>query len=679
MAGIKAGVTVVLAVMPIAVLLAAPTIKTTAIPPPDLYGVEELWNVTLSNPDQDSYRVWLEGTITESAKGQVFWAKTNEFILVPGERTIRYADIRSIGIARQTHAPGYEQFAAQTGGLPEGDYTFAVKLMPGYGSKSVAFTVKRMGPTRLIAPKDGDTVAVKYPQFSWTTPAPMPPGGVTYTLRVFEVLPGQTPEEAIAANRPWFEQKNITGTSVAYPAAAPALRDTVQYAWQAVARTPDGSSAPGEIRTFTLGTQDGKPLKSKGMRDATIVWQHLNPAGPNWEIWFADFEAGPVPSVTTPLPLAGMTGDNMDPAVAYDRSGNAWAVWSHRDPGPNSMYKVYWSRRAASEKTWSEPTPVWPQLPPGMSIINQVDPVIAFDDNGKGFCVWSAVWILSADEEASRMCSSFWDGTKWCDPYIFGAVDEDSSLRLPEITFTAAEATGQGTLLTNHAAVVIAAMHGWSREDVMCWAWNGSGWSYGLRLPTTGRAASSSYWSYFDSPAPKPALDRLTIAALDDPADTIVTAAWTRRDPGPKTNLMACNGYRNSGGIWTWQEFPNWFNSAGLSARDVAIAVDGSNLSQTVLVSGGCVYAKSGTGSCQPIGGAISKKVKGLRPAAAWADGETSGTIAAWYDHNEIVWSFRCKTGSSWVWTNPSVLKVPGDDLNPDVAAKTGSHTMPVQ
>lgn len=213
-----------------AMLMAKPSVSLK-VPPPELRGVEDLWNVTLQNPDTITYEVWLEGTITEASKGQVFWAKTKPFPLPKGTRIIKFRDIQSIGIEKQTHAPGYEQFAFRQGGLPDGTYEFAVMLEPGYDTKSVEFVVRATGAPRLISPRNGDTIFEPYPVFVWTPPMPQLPEPVTYELRIVEILSGQTPEQAMKANALWFIKKDITTTSFKYPSNATKLTDGKGYCW----------------------------------------------------------------------------------------------------------------------------------------------------------------------------------------------------------------------------------------------------------------------------------------------------------------------------------------------------------------------------------------------------------------------------------------------------------------
>jgi hypothetical protein len=245
-----------LVLVPPVVLMARPYIQQVSVPPPGQYGIENLWNVTLNNPDSTTYEVWLEGTIAEAARGQVFWAKTNKFLLPRGTRVIRYADVQSIGIDQQTYAPGYKDFAARTGGLPEGNYTFTVRLEPSFGDRpSPQFSVKPVGPPRLVTPRDGTKLpqAEKYPVFGWTPPRPPVPG-VRYALRVAEVLPGQTKEDAVRSNRAWHAQKGMKTPSLRYPQSARAFEKDRRYAWQVQAMT--GTSAiESEVWEFSFGAE----------------------------------------------------------------------------------------------------------------------------------------------------------------------------------------------------------------------------------------------------------------------------------------------------------------------------------------------------------------------------------------------------------------------------------------
>jgi len=141
---------------------------------------------------------------------------------------------------------------------------------------------------------------------------------------------------------------------------------------------------------------------------------------------------------------------------------------------------------------------------------------------------------------------------------------------------------------------------------------------------------------------------------------------------------MACNGYFSSG-TWTWYEFPHWFDDAsGASFHDPAVAVDAGNKSENVFVQSDRIYTKSGSDDCQWLKPPPPGR-GGFRPGVAWVKGSAKvycGPLAAWWFGSEICWAFK-PVGGVWNW--PPDIVVPGADLNPDVAARTGSHTMPVQ
>ncbi|MFO7650465.1 MAG: C25 family cysteine peptidase, partial [bacterium] len=209
------------------------------VPPPGQLNLERLWWVDLANRSQNTYReVWLHGEVHEATRGPVYRANSNKFDLPPGRTTKRYRDIR---IQDQWHARGYEVFIARSGRLPAGDYEFIVWLEPDLGSDTVRFTVADPAPPRLLSPRRGDSLELD-PVFSWTRPRNWS-GGITYTLRVVEVLPGQGEEEALRANRPWFEKRGLRGTSLRYPTSARRLEKNKRYAWEVKAEFGRGVRA----------------------------------------------------------------------------------------------------------------------------------------------------------------------------------------------------------------------------------------------------------------------------------------------------------------------------------------------------------------------------------------------------------------------------------------------------
>ena len=252
--------TVILALLPAAMLMAWPTVELTK-PPPGRYGIEDLWKATvISDTVCDA---WFEGWVFEATHGQAFHAMTKPFPLTGGTRVYGYRDVT---IDETQTAPGYEAFVARTGQLPQGNYRFKLMLQPFGTGDSFGFEVKPTGPPRLTSPPDGATVTEQYPLFVWTPPMPMPKGRVTYELKLTQVLPGQTAAEAIRANPPWFTQAGLSATSLTYPPSAPTLEDGVQHAWH-VAATPGGQS---EVRVFAVGSLPRQSLSVASVSPSAV-------------------------------------------------------------------------------------------------------------------------------------------------------------------------------------------------------------------------------------------------------------------------------------------------------------------------------------------------------------------------------------------------------------------------
>ncbi len=261
------------AAVPLVVATATPSVRLQA-PPPGRWGIEDLWKAAVTS--DTACDAWFEGFVYEENHGQVFWAKTKPFMLTRGTKLYGYG---GVVIDKSQTTPGYEAFVTRQGTLPQGRYSFKLILEPFGVGDSNGFEVKPTGPPRLIAPADGAKLPVqeKYPMFNWTPPAPALPG-VRYVLRVAEVLPGQTAEEAIGANQLWYEGKELAGQSLRYPVAGRAFAAGRQYAWQVRMLDSDGRTiSESEIWKFTAGITTGPrvPLPAP-LRVSRAVERHGN-------------------------------------------------------------------------------------------------------------------------------------------------------------------------------------------------------------------------------------------------------------------------------------------------------------------------------------------------------------------------------------------------------------------
>jgi len=145
--------------------------------------------------------------------------------------------------------------------------------------------------------------------------------------------------------------------------------------------------------------QDQWWWRSWAFPDAVAVWQHNQTAAGgqhgtwDWDIYYSIYtdpnmwwtlgcqNARPIVSDSLPPgPAAFLLGDDMNPAISWNGSNYAIAVWQHN----NTFYNDWdiWYSRFIPNIGWTSPAPVVQVLGADK------DPAIAFDTNGYAVCVW---------------------------------------------------------------------------------------------------------------------------------------------------------------------------------------------------------------------------------------------------------------------------------------------------
>ena len=133
-----------------------------------------------------------------------------------------------------------KQQITQTGMIPEGTYEVTVEVRNLWGitlvdNLSAFFTIDHPEPPELIYPVNEEVVYSPYPVFQWIPPQ-LPAGKETvYTIRIVEILSGQTPDMALNANFPHYENFNVFEADFEYPIDGLPLQADRQYAWQVMA------------------------------------------------------------------------------------------------------------------------------------------------------------------------------------------------------------------------------------------------------------------------------------------------------------------------------------------------------------------------------------------------------------------------------------------------------------
>jgi hypothetical protein len=190
----------------------------------------------ITNNTSDTAREKIFLTIERNGSGIVASGNSVVFDFPPGSaQNIPFSDLVDCGSLQYNR--DLENTALRTGRLPEGDYRACILCEDAARNRLLdnvctSFTVIYPDPPFLTFPFDGDTISTGYPVFQWT-PVQVPPRyPFHYSLLIVEVLSGQLPSQALAANIPQYENDDITTTSLQYPIDALPLDDSATYAWQ---------------------------------------------------------------------------------------------------------------------------------------------------------------------------------------------------------------------------------------------------------------------------------------------------------------------------------------------------------------------------------------------------------------------------------------------------------------
>lgn len=123
-----------------------------------------------------------------------------------------------------------------------------------YGGRSV----NPMVHPQISSPSNQSDVFIDHPVFIWTPPPISGGVMVTYSIRLVQVLSGQTPEEALLQNPPLLNLVGLNNTFLTYPPDAPPLENNAQYAWQVAANSGGKSLGAAEIGLFNIKKPDKK-------------------------------------------------------------------------------------------------------------------------------------------------------------------------------------------------------------------------------------------------------------------------------------------------------------------------------------------------------------------------------------------------------------------------------------
>lgn len=194
--------------------------------------LNELWKVRITSPSVDHESIWIRAEV-RSRGAIIYQAVTEPLKLSSGLNLIDQFKVR---IRNQSFSDeNMEDYISGTGRLPKGIYTGCVTIYKDQQELKtlcIEISTDNFSPPMLVQPYNGQEITNRQPLLSWIPPVPNAPSGISYSLKLTEVLDGQTPQESLLKNVHLLYREEITQTSMQYPPSGLELQVAHSYAWQ---------------------------------------------------------------------------------------------------------------------------------------------------------------------------------------------------------------------------------------------------------------------------------------------------------------------------------------------------------------------------------------------------------------------------------------------------------------
>ena len=230
-------------------------------PPPGQLNIADLWKFEVVNNSEVSRYVKFHATVSSENEGLVFEGTSAAYELSSMfSGLVSFPELEPFDMAYVDE--GIKGILIQTGTVPSGVYIICIEVFDLESSLSlfrdcIEQEVIQASPPVLIYPVDGSAMEEELPVFSWMEPVP-PIQGVTYKIRINEVVAGQSPEQALISNPPYFEYTGIDAPIFEYPLSARPMEQGKTYAWRVSAMIAGRPLVESEYATFLrLGTGGG--------------------------------------------------------------------------------------------------------------------------------------------------------------------------------------------------------------------------------------------------------------------------------------------------------------------------------------------------------------------------------------------------------------------------------------
>jgi hypothetical protein len=227
-------------------------------PPVGQFKQADLWNATIISNSNETYRIYLYGTLTEKKAGLIATGTTTDFDIKNGTKQIKGSDFpQTPDINYPNKDPKYKEAMIKKGSLPPGDYTYCLyaklkKNNEELGNDCIDFIIEDLGMISLLTPGNEEEINTKAPLiFTWMSTNIQ--RDANYTLEIAEIREGQTPEVALQTNKLWFEKSEIKTPTFQYPSSAKTFDEGKKYVWYVSI-----DNIRSDISTFTFGINEVK-------------------------------------------------------------------------------------------------------------------------------------------------------------------------------------------------------------------------------------------------------------------------------------------------------------------------------------------------------------------------------------------------------------------------------------
>lgn len=238
--------------------LSAQLIVNLQLPAGGMMQKAQLWNFTVTNTTTSPRYVHIEMILMDAATSvQIMSATTQVFTLPGGASQITNATFQPIQY--NILSSNYNIDVSPNGLLPVGSFEVCYSFMQhtsDYVEKIAEvcndIIVEPLSPPQLVQPADEAALEItNMPLFTWLPPMPATLfRNLLYDWQLVEILPGQTPADAVQQNIPHAQQFNISATTLLYPAGAAPLDKHKKYAWRVIAKTNSAPIAQSESWMF---------------------------------------------------------------------------------------------------------------------------------------------------------------------------------------------------------------------------------------------------------------------------------------------------------------------------------------------------------------------------------------------------------------------------------------------